>query len=1308
MSIRSEIKVILTVWLWGLLPGSLQASEITRFTANQGLPGTDITAICENENYIWIATNDGLCRFDGKVFKVFKKESNAVNCISENNIETLFFDSRGLLWIGFKTGGADIYDPKSGIFTHISQFTDRYPQRVIAVFEDSRNKIWLGSWEEGLYELIPSKVGELKYQAKVHFNEFIVSSIIEQPKDQIWVGTYAGLYLYRQQQDNWITCDSRLIVSQLTKENCLDGGVLCSTWNEGVLQIEQNPDDPFSPLITPLCAKDNQVYRVFSMNDTLIYVGTWGNGLKIFDHKNNRLASFDPQFRPSVILCFLKDSYNSFWVGTYGNGLFQITTTDRGLRAFSPISTSGYAAAYTLKALDDNLLILGTEGEGLYHCDLLRSSLEKRAGGILKNNQNNFILTIYKDKELVVIGHDDEGVYLAPLLKSNLSGLSYKACRGDKRFAKVTSIFKSGDGKFWFGTKQNGLISADYNPRLARFENYSFFNLSGIGQITGLAQYDDQRLWIASHSGLYLFNTSINNLDGTRQLKISEMIYSMVRDVKNECLWLGTSVGLCRINYRANEKPEIPFSGILPQGAIYNLILDSSDNLWFSVGGRVFCLTDRDKRIKEINLGEFGNQFFFSSTTNRINGKDCVVFGGEKSLVIVDPSVVLNQPDASKIIFTELQIDHNKVNVGDKIYGQTILKQQTEYIDKIEFSYRCKWVSLSFTQVGWNNFKNHYQYKIEGFSQNWQLLDVDKPIIFSQLQPDNYKLIIKRFDASETEAPLLTLGIIVIPPWWRTGWFYILLIVAILVSVVGLLFFIINYYKKREIVRLAEIEKKKKEEILLEKESFFAGLSHDLLTSFTLIIAPVGDLLKAKELVPENMEKVQIIYKNAVYLSDVFKTILDFRRVESIDFPVERRKTELVSFVRVIVDSFGYLARSKHIDFRFETSTTSLYVLIDVVKLERILFNLLSNAFKFTPEDGKIKFTLEYMIDEEKVAFRVEDTGVGIEADKLELIFEKFYQNHSEGNPQGFGLGLYIVRKFIELLQGTICITSERNNGTCVSIELPIQKSEQEIQNCDVPVDPDQVVTILLVEDNEEMKNYLKGHLSRYFSVATASDGSEAFDFIQNNLPEMVISDVIMPGIDGLTLCDKIKSNPLYSDIFVVLLSAKSSPEDELRGYKAGADFYIGKPFDCECFIKQLLNIYSTRIQRRKQILKSIFSQKDGTKYSTPKDDFLNKAIQVIEKHIMDENFKRDDFAYEMNISKTVLHRKFKLLIGETPNAFVRHVRLHKATELLINSNLTVAEIAYLTGFNQSHYFIKCFREVYNETPKTYRGKKGK
>ncbi|VBB44779.1 conserved exported hypothetical protein [uncultured Paludibacter sp.] len=1304
MKINHRLLFLFITHFFSVFCFASMANKITHYTAIQGLSGIDVTAICANENYTWIATNDGLCRFDGKVFKVYKKGNGTKNTISENNIETLFFDSEGLLWIGFKTGGLDVYDPKKGMFTHISKLVDKYPQRVTSIFEDSKKHIWLGSWEEGLFELVPLDNIKTKFKTQVHLGGFIVSGIIEQPRNYIWAGTYAGLYYYNCDKKEWYSVDTKPVVSQLLKTND-STSFLCSTWNEGVLKVLFDAKNKQNPTIIPLCGKEDEVYRLYSESNNDIFIGTWGKGLKRFNVTEHTLESFDKQFKPLVILSLMKDSYNNLWVGTYGNGLFQICTADQGISSFSPINLSGYAAVYALKSLDNNQIIVGSEGEGLYHYDISHSTLVKKDNGLYKGGQYNFILTIYKDKNLIIIGHDDEGIYISPLNERKPEEINYKLFQADKAFAKVTSIFKSKDDTFWFGTKQNGLISAKYNPLLKIFEKFKFYYLYNIGQITGITQYDNHRIWVASHSGLYLFNIEENKFENSQKPLFSEMIYSIASDIKNHCLWLGTSTGLRKFN--VNNNFEVPFLGLLPQEAITNLIIDAYHNLWFSVGSRVFCLQDKNKNLKEINLGGYGNQLFLSSTISQVNGKNCIVFGGEKSLVTIDPQIALNQPDNAKIVFTELQIDHSKVNVGEKIYGKVVLKYQAEYVKDIEFSYRCKWVSLAFTQVGWNNYINHYQYKIDGFSQNWQFFDIDKPIIFSQLQPGEYTLIIKRIDANETPNLVWKLNIVVIPPWYKTGWFYFVLFVTAVLLFVFILYLIINHFKRLEKARTIEMEKKKKEEILLEKESFFLGLSHDLLTPFSLIVAPAGDLMKSNELSTENKEKVSIINKNAIYLSDVFKTILDFRRIEAIDITLEEREIEIISFIKVIVESFRYLAKSKEIDFRFNTDIDPLTIKIDIVKFERILFNLLSNAFKFTSEKGKIMLHLSYV--ESVLNITLKDDGIGIEPDKLNMIFEKFYQYNQSSITRGFGLGLYIVKKFVTILQGTIEINSQPNNGTTVYLKIPVQRINFNTHNMEQPtlknnaVEIDDGVSILLVEDNDEMRNYLKKRLSEHFNVATVANGLEALDFIQTNFPEIVISDIMMPEMDGLTLCNKIKSNSLYSDIFVVLVSAKSSPEDELIGYKTGADFYISKPFDMERFVKQILNIYATRIHRRKQILTSFFNQKGKELSTVPKDDFLNKAMQIIEKNITDEEFKIEEFASQMNVSKTVLFRRFKMLIGDSPNTFIKHVRLNKASELLVNSDLTVAEIAYLTGFHQSQYFIKCFKEVYGETPKNYR-----
>lgn len=1288
------------------------ALESRHYTAMQGLLGSDVTAICENENFLWIVTNEGLNRFDGKKFKVYKKANNSTNSLSENNIETLMFDSNGLLWIGLKAGGVDIYDPKKDTFIPIGQLTKTYPHRVISMYEDSRKNIWLGSWEEGVYKLEPTPGKPLDYTITRHYESYIVSDFVEKPEGILWVGTYNGYFLYDIVAGKWINDydenSESLFITQF-----LDTGdkntLWCTTWQQGLLKISWKENDFSSIQIQRYLTQYKNLYSAHYVGDHKIYLGTWGEGIKAVEITPDGVleSAANPQLNAPVILGFFRDKYSKTWVGTYGNGFYRLNTEGSGIKYLSPINRNGLSAVYKVCSYADNRLLIGTQGDGLYLYDVAQQQLIPKRFPFYNTTFTNYILSLYCDEELLIVGHDDAGIAYASFSGEKTAGFELKQFFADARLTKLTSIFRDDNSRIWLGTKQNGLMSLKYDSRTKAFTDFIYCDSLGHSEITGFVKRDNEHLWIASHSGLYLFNTVANRVENIPDIgKIPEIIYSLADDKKNKCLWLGTSIGIRKLDYASGAyKLEDAFpTEILPAGASYDLSLDAENNLWFSIVNRIFCFVNEEHKLKEINAEIFGDQIFLSSSNAEIEGKEQIVFGGTDNLALINPQTFLHRPDQTKIVLTELQIDHDKVNVGEKVYGRVVLNDETEYISSLTLSYFCKWISLSFTEVGWDYYRNKYQYRISGFSNSWQYLDITKPLTFSQLPPGEYTLSIRPYDAFSENEPVWNLQMEILPPWWQTGGFYALSAVLIMLSLITMFFVIKNYYKRRGQQRSLEMEKKKKEELLQEKERFFAGLSHDLLTPFSLIIAPANDLLR-ENLPEEKREKVEIIAKNAGYLSDMFTAILDLKRAEFIDMEIREKQVELVSFCRLMVHAFDYLAKSKRISLSCQSEIPELMIAFDTVKLERILYNVLSNSIKFTPEGGSIKVLLSISLSgKEKFRLRITDTGGGIDAKNLSKVFNKFYQEANDRNKvQGLGLGLYIVRSFVDKLGGELEIQSEPGTGTDICITFPFRRIP-ELKNPTENTGEDELPSILLVEDNSELSEYLKKELSAHFHVTVRGNGAEGLEFIRDNLPEIVISDVMMPEMDGLTLCRKIKTTPLLSDIFVALLSAKSSTEDEWQGYKAGADFYLKKPFDSQVLIKHVLNVHTTRQQRRKQIMHEFLSSSDsGKTESTPQNDFFGRAVKIIEEHLMDENFKMDEFAAEMNVSKAVLHRKFKVIIGETPNIFIRNVRIRKAAGMLKETDLTVAEIAYLTGFSQSHYFIRCFKELYGMTPKSFR-----
>ncbi|SHE99499.1 Signal transduction histidine kinase [Dysgonomonas macrotermitis] len=1302
----SYMKRILPILFVILSAVSVQSQEYTHYTTIDGLSGTDVTAICENENFLWIATNDGLNRFDGREFKVYRNDNTSANSISENNIETLMFDSQGFLWIGFKTGGVDIFNPRKNKFIHISDVIKDYPQRVICIYEDSKKNIWLGTWEDGLYQLTPTNEGDLSYHVSKHYPKNIVSSIVEKPKGKLWIGTYYGFFLYDIENKRDVPLKENYYAVTQFLDTGEKNSLWFSVWTNGLYKLEWD-EKTFRTKETSMTKNMEDVYRIFPATDNKLYLGTWGNGVKVTQMLSDAYPE-SLQIDAPVILSFYRDRHRRFWVGTYGTGLFRLNDKSRGITNLSPINTNGLSAAYSLRYFGSGQLLIGTQGDGLYLYDIknhnLRPQFIKNTGSLF----HKYILSLYRDNEVLIVGNDDTGLQYAPLKGTDNTNFTLRTYHVDKNFGKVTAIFKSSNSTFWIGTKQYGLVSMKYDPAKENFTNYIHYDSFGMDEITGFSETIDGQIWVSSHSGIYLFDPVTNKVQ--KYNNASEMIYSLADDQKNKCLWLGTSGGLRKLSYTGDNKIENPFSSeVLPDGAIRDVILDTYNNLWFSASNRIFCYTDSSRELKEINPGTPNQQLLFSTTRCETGGKQYVIFGGTNSILLIDPQVVLNQPEHTKILLTELQIDHQTVDVGEKIYGKIVLNEDTEYINSITLSYLCKWISLSFTEVGWDNYYNSYQYQIKGFSDDWQYLDITKPITFSQLPPGNYTLQIRLNNTSlnDKNEPLWSLHIAITPPWWQTGTFYLVLSLAIFMILLSLFFIIKNYYKKRQLQKLGEIEKKKKEELLQEKESFFAGLSHDLLTPFSLIIAPVSDMMRDETMNEEQHEKLEIISKNATFLSDVFSTILDFKRAEQIDTEIKEKNIELVSFVNIIVNAFDYLAKSDKIKLSYHSAIPNLYISIDSIKLERILYNLISNALKFTKEEGEVDVLLDYDEVAEVFYLKVKDTGIGIRQQNQEKVFEKFYREDKDSDTQGLGLGLYSTRKFLHMMGGEVHIESIPEKGTAFTINLPAKRINEPKPILDIKetVDTDGLFTILLVEDNTQLRDYLRKKLAVHFEVAVASNGAEALDFIKSNLPEIVVSDVVMPEMDGLTLCSIIKNTPMYSEVFVILLSARSSSEDEMQGYKAGADFYIKKPFDPEILIKQMVNVYATRQQRRKQIITDLLSPQNDSAKSHPKDDFLGKAVKIIEEHIMDENFKIDEFAAEMNLSKTVLHRKFKLIVGETPNIFIRNIRLHKAANMLKETDLSISEIGYLTGFSQAHYFIKCFKELYQYTPKNFRVK---
>lgn len=1289
----------------------VQGQNLLHYDLADGLSSSEITSICENDYYMWIATEDGLNRFDGHRFKVYKAGNNATNHLNNNNIETLFLDSKGILWIGFKTGGVDTYNPHTDQFTHISeQVSQPIPNRIISIFEDSEHNIWLGSWEEGVCKLTPDNEERSHFTVEQSQKGLIVSSFVEKPKGHIWISTYNGLIMYDSRKQTWreMTPKNQTItqIHDIGETNTL----YYSSWDNALYELTWD-SHPEQARIIHLHNSNAPIYRIEGEENKLL-IGTWGEGIKVYDKEKELICTLPgtEHLGTTFINAIYKDNLNNIWIGSYGKGLYKYSASDQGINQLLSIQKT-HSPITSIALLQDKVL-LGTLGDGMYQYDV-HTSAEKESYKS-RDKSKDHILSIGQNDDIILVGHDGIGL-LYSFPNKEKQQTQWKEFTASNELEKITTFHISGD-KVWIGTKQNGLMSVCLDKKSQQIKDYVHYDSFSRDRINAIIPYRDNQLFIASHNGLSIFNAS-DQVALKDKIIDNEIVYSIIEDKSNKCWWIGTSNDLLKMELHNDSLqvstafPAYP----LPQGAIKSMLLDNNHNLWFFIGEKIFCYISSEQRICEPDISYWGNSSILSAKKVTYEGREYILFGNTEKLMIADVEKALQQYDKTKLILTDLEINHEKIHVGDAVDNRVILKENTEYTSSLTLSYASKWISLSFTEIGEANYCNRYLYRIKGFTDSWQYLDIFVPLTFSQLNPGTYTLEIIKYNEESGDRPCWSMAIIVTPPWWKTPLFYFISSLVVLLGISILIYLIIRHYRRKSMLKIQEMETQKKEELLKEKESFFESLGHDLITPLSLILAPANDLLRETKEDDIQHERLAIIAKNAAFLADLFSTILDFKRVEFSEVKINNRNIEIVSFCRIIVNAFNYLAGSKNIQLSYQANISSVYVWIDSIKFERILYNLLSNAIKYTPDQGSVSVMLEYA-DGQLTVF-IKDTGPGINQLYQTNVFNKFYrepQYNKENTPNGLGIGLYVVKKFVSVMNGTVTIDSHSGQGTTLCIKLPVETSAGYAETSTtaelkIPTaNTENSTTILLVEDNEQILKYLSGKLSGHFNVVTAINGEEALKCVGEYLPEIVISDIMMDGMDGLALCRKIKENSLYADIFVILLTAKTSSEDELKGYKEGADIYIKKPFDSEALINQIMNILNTRQKRKEQLLKNLIAKDSDTIEFNSKEVFLQQAMKVIEENLDKADFNIEEFSVAMNISKTVLHKKFRMLIGQTPNQFIRAIRLRKASELLIHSDLSIAEIAYLTGFNQAHYFIKCFKEVYNETPKGFRDlKKG-
>ena len=1366
-------------------------SDFKQFTTDQGLSQSDVNAIFQDQKgFMWFGTHDGLNKYDGYKFTVYKPNSGQENAISSNLIWKITDDLSGNLWIGTTGGGLNHFDLKSEKFTsfknHPKDKKSIIGNYISTLFRDSYNRLWIATTEGVNYIDLTKPLDAIEFHKVDVYENIAAHAFFEDDQGQIWLGGQQGMYLLsrsnggdlyfqRSNKSNLLNYRSVYAIEKSNNGNLIlgtnnglfyfsdsdvlkpisdgtfsflkfDKNTLWAGTEDGALKFTYNIDDEsfllekkyhFDPEFPTTSLSKNNVKSIYVDRTGIVWIGVNGGGVNKYNSSENSFVLVQKGtdlegISNSKIRSIFQDSAGSLWIGTEGGGLFQ----NREINADTPSSMfksfDFIKKIYVIEEVVLNgqkqLLVGGQNAPGLFALKKLKSSNIKPSDFKPINGVSNNIFSIKQDSENTIwIGTYSNGVQRWISDKSQvISKNNFKNIPTDSTSLSnniVRCIYEDKSGNIWLGTG-DGLNLLDSEEKTAKSPKFTVFkNESGNAN---------------SLSNNYILNV-FQSASGT--------------------IWVGTFGGGLNRVYYDSKTDHYTFKRYTEKDGLSNNVIkaileDNQGNLWLSTnkGLNKFDPSTETFQAYDVNDGLQSNEFGELAAFKSADG--LMYFGGVNGFNYFNPEDIKNNEITAKAIVTDFSISNNPISIGEEVDGRVLLNQSINDTKEIQLSHYENSFSFEFAALHYAApLKNKFAYKLEGFDEDWiYTTSQNRKAIYTNLAHGTYTLKLKASNNDNVWNEIPTeIKIRISPPWWRTPFAYF----GYVAIVIGLLlafrkYTIIRSNKKYQL-ELEHLEKEKNDEIQKLKLEFFTNISHEFRTPLTLIKGPLDFLINKGDKLSSNEvnEQYGLIKKNTDFLLRLVNQLLDFRKMDHAKMNLSISKNDMVMFLREISEPFQFFSHKKNISFEVLASQEILKTWFDPNAIEKIVYNLLSNAFKFTPENGAIalsiydgksfdmadKWELEMNISD-YVVFKVQDSGPGIPAHRIKQIFERYYSYPSVASLQkkGTGIGLSFTKNLVESHQGTIKVLSSAEEGTTFFVFLPKDKNAyQDKDNTDLieVFDSDTFIsqidaeshaislmddiednnitrsrsdlpTLLIVDDNSDIRSLIKKGLGEQYYIYEAEDGVKGLALTKKVMPSIVITDIMMPNMNGIELCNELKTSRDTSHIAVVMLTAKTSQEIEIEGLKTGADAYIRKPFDIELLELKLTNIIKRRKELRKRFNSEIMLEPSEVTVTSHDENFLKKAIEITEKNIVNPDFSVGYLVKEMSMSRSNLYIKIKELTGLTSSEFIRNIRLKKALKLFDSSDLSVKEIMYMTGFNTASYFSKCFKKQFGVVPSMY------
>lgn len=1309
-------------------------------SSKDGLSHSTVFSIVQDSTgYMWFATQDGLNRYDGYEFRVYRgKEAHST--VISNYIRSLFVDDKGYVWIGGNKGISK-YDEKTEMFTNYALFRQKQGRYITSIIQSASGQLWAGSYNGKLY-LYDSKTDNFNELKLSWPNKSIIgniSTLYAHNKD-VLICTDQGLFILNTNSMEVskidLPCQGSPIRAIVQGSN---GAFWLGTEGEGVFHLDANfkllNNYKHSIFNANSLCNDNVRSLCFDDNGKL-WIGTFV-GLSILEitsqNFNNYTEEFDRPYSLSQnsVRSIFKDINGGVWLGTFfgainyyhpANIKFDILDQNGGRLSLS----DNVVSAIKEDGLG-NFWIL-TNDDGLNYWDREKEEIrvirhdEKDPNSISANNLKSIE---YGKTGKLLIGTHNEGLNYYDI-KSG-SNIVFKASGkvGDILDDNVYALLKDSKGRIWVGTWK-GLNR--FNEDAQEFTPYfidSKGNRLSSDQISYLFEDSRARIWIGTFEGVNIFDPERNTFESfvngsTDSFSIPDNEITCIYEDSKGRIWVGTRNGLSIFNEIDRNFVSISTDQGLPNSIVYGILEDDKGLIWISTNGGLACYNPVNKRFIVYDEGDGIQDKQFNNYSFCKSSKGELLFGGINGITIFNPANIHETQFNDEVIFTEFSLFNKEIKPGD---ASQLLKSSLNHTSSIDLSYDQNVFSIAFTAINYIDAnKINYQFMLEGYDGDWRDSEGARNVYYSNIAPGSYTFKVRAVIEGIVDADSMSsIDINVDTPWWESN--YAILSYFVVLSI--LLFLAYKLLKERlktqQQLRIERLEKHKITEVNKLKLQFFTNISHEFRTPLTLIISPLQKIIEKKGADDWLNKQHDTIYRNAKRLMKLIDQLMDFRKSELGELKLNVARNELVAYINEIYLSFALAASQNNIIYTFDSKEEKLNCLFDAGYIEKIAFNLLSNAFKYTPAGGTIGITLRR--EDNWVVLQVKDSGKGIPAEKLSLIFERFYRIDENSTKPGSGIGLALTKRLVELHHGSITATGTEGKGSVFTVRIPLDDAyyvNDEVIDVEVPEDEarmdvsveikteqkeqqpqvtEGMDTVLVVEDNKDIIEYLKDNLQQNYIVITATNGKEALELIYENEPTLIVSDVMMPVMDGLQFCKTIKQNVKTCHIPLILVTAKTSVDDQIKGHHLGADDYVLKPFEMNLLEAKIRNLIKTRKRLKELYSQSTSINPESIAFNNLDKELLNKALEVVDQHIQDAEFSVDLFAREMGMSRSNLHLKMKAITGASATDFIKKVRFNQALKLLEENRYSVSEISYMVGFNSPSYFSTSFKKHFDYLP---------